>query len=40
MTGADPTLWEMQGMKQQTFEVTFLEETTLSDMTLTVQILQ
>jgi len=35
MTGANPTLWKMQGMKQQPSEITFLEETTLSDITFT-----
>jgi len=39
MTSATPTLWKMQGMKQQPFEITFLEETTLSDMTFTDHIL-
>jgi len=39
MTGTNPTMWKMQGMKQQPFEITFLEETTLSGMTFTHHIL-
>jgi len=35
MTSANPTLWKMQGMNQQPFEITAVEETTLSDMTFT-----